>query len=132
MPWNIENYYILNGRVLNVEISIPLMEFLYVNIDDVKQAWFDMLSQFVKEEPGLEMSWEIEPRDNDALITVRIAKTGELEEFTEGELEDALSATDALIAEDEKSPPKKKKTKSKKAAEKKPKKKKTRSKKSTA
>ncbi len=112
MSWNIENYYILNGRVLNVEISIPLMEFLYVNIDDVKQAWFEMLSQFVQEEPGLEMSWEIEPRDDHALITIRIAKVGELEEFTKDELEDALSATDALIAEEEKKP-KKSRSKSK-------------------
>ncbi|MCF2136811.1 MAG: hypothetical protein K9W43_06150 [Candidatus Thorarchaeota archaeon] len=116
MPWNIENYYILNGRVLNVEITVPLMDFLYVNIDDVKQAWFEMLSQFVKEEPGLEMSWEIEPRENDALITIRIAKSGELEEFTKDEIEDAISATDALIAEEEKKPKKgKSKTKTRKS-----------------
>ncbi|MGQ4870688.1 MAG: hypothetical protein ACP6IT_02490 [Candidatus Thorarchaeota archaeon] len=102
MPWNIENYYILNGRVLCVEVTIPLMEFLYVNIDDVKQAWVEMLSQFVKEQPGLEISWEMEPREEDALITIRIAKSGELEQFSRQEIERALSATDALIAKEEK------------------------------
>jgi len=102
MPWNIENYYILNGRVLCVEVTIPLMEFLYVNIDDVKQAWVEMLSQFVKEQPGLEISWEMEPCEEDALITIRIAKSGELEQFSRQEIERALSATDALIAKEEK------------------------------
>ncbi|MFW9909884.1 MAG: hypothetical protein ACFFEF_15055 [Candidatus Thorarchaeota archaeon] len=97
MPWDIENYYIVDGRVLSVEIAIPLMEFLYTSIDDVREAWLDMLKEFVSEEPGVEMSWEMQPRDKDALVTIRIAKQGNLEVFTAKEAKGALGAVDALF-----------------------------------
>lgn len=118
MPWNIENYYIMNNTVLQVEITIPLMEFLYVNIDEVKDAWVDLLGGFVAEHPDYEMSWEMAPQDEDALILVRIAKAGDLKEFTSEEAKDALAAADALF-DAEKSKPKKKG--SKKTAKAKPK-----------
>lgn len=94
------------------------MEFLYTNIDDVRTAWIEMLGQFVAEEPGVEMSWEMCPRDEMAVVTIRIAKRGTLEPFTDSEREGALDAVDALIGEQEqkKSAPKpssKSKTKSK-------------------
>lgn len=99
LAWKVENYYIESGRVLCVEVSIPLRHFIYVTIDDVKQAWFDMLRQFVAERPGFEVSWAMVPKDNDALVTVRIGKVGSVEEFTEQESSDALSAVDALFDE---------------------------------
>jgi hypothetical protein len=99
LHWNVENYYIKSAGVLCVEVSIPLMEFLYVKIDDVKEAWLDLLKQFVSEKPGFEISWVMEPRDNDALVTVRIAKVGRLKQFTEKEKSGALSAVDALFDE---------------------------------
>ena len=118
MPWDIENYHVTDGRILNVEISIPLMEFLYTNIDDVRTAWIEMLGQFVAEEPGVEMSWEMCPRDEMAVVTIRIAKRGTLEPFTDSEREGALDAVDALIGEQEQKklapkPKSKSKTKSK-------------------
>ncbi len=116
MPWNIENYYILGGRVLCIEITIPLIDFIYINIDDVKQAWIDLLREVVQEEPGLEVSWEMVPREKDALVTIRIAKKGELERFTSGEISRALGVTDALAAEEEKTASGKKSTKKKKTA----------------
>ena len=97
MPWDIENYHIVDGRILNVEISIPLMEFLYTNIDDVKDAWMEMLGQFISEEPGVEMSWEMQPRGENAIVTIQIAKPGDLETFTDSEAKGALGAVDALF-----------------------------------
>jgi hypothetical protein len=97
LVWKVENYYIEAGRVLCVEVSIPLRHFIYVTIDDVKQAWFDMLRQFVAERPGFEVSWVMSPREDDALVTVRIGKVGNLKGFTEKESSDALSAVDALF-----------------------------------
>jgi len=99
LAWKFENYYIESGRVLCVEVSVPLRHFIYVTIDDVKQAWFDMLRQFVAERPGFEVSWVMVPRDDDALVTVRIGKIGNLKKFTEQESTDALSAVDALFDE---------------------------------
>jgi len=99
LHWNVENYYIKSAGVLCVEVSIPLMEFLYVKIDDVKKAWLELLKQFVSEKPGFEISWVMEPRDDDALVTVKIAKAGKLEQFTEKEKSGALSAVDALFDE---------------------------------
>lgn len=120
MPWDIENYYINNNTVLTVEITVPLMEFMFTNVEDVKDAWFEMLSQFVNEHPGFEMSWEMQPRELDALVMVRIAKTGVLKDFTKKEAKDALAAADALFDK-----PKIKATKKapKKPVKKKPKKK---------
>lgn len=97
LPWDIENYYIINNRVLTVEFSIPLREFLKSNIDDVKTAWLEMLNQFVAEQPGYDMSWEMTPRNDDALVTVKIAKIGELADFTSREAEAAISAADAMF-----------------------------------
>jgi hypothetical protein len=107
MPWDVENYYIVDGRMLRVEITIPLMEFLYTKIDDVKEAWLEMLDQFVSQQPGIEVSWEMQPRETDAIVTVQIAKSGELGEFTDLEAKGALDAVDALF--DDKKPTKKKK-----------------------
>jgi hypothetical protein len=106
-----------------VDIVIPLMEFLYTNIDDVKEAWLDMLGQFVSEEPGFEMFWTMQPRDEDAIVTIKIAKPGDLTKFTDAETKGALGAVDALF--DEKKPkakPKKKSSTPKKAKKKKGKK----------
>ena len=111
MPWDIENYHIVDGRVLKVDIAIPLVEFLYTNIDDVKEAWLDMLGQFVSEEPGFEMSWTMQPRNEDALVKIRIAKSGELTEFTDAEAKGALGAVDALFDTNKISKPKKRATK---------------------
>ncbi len=112
MPWNIENYFILNNSVLQVEITIPLMDFIYVRIEDVKDAWVELLGQVVNEHPEYEMSWEMQPKDYDALVLVRIAKSGELKEFTPEEAKKALAAADALFempeAKPEKPAPKKK------------------------
>jgi hypothetical protein len=112
LPWNIENYFIMNNTVLQVEITIPLMEFIYVKIEDVKDAWASLLGQVVNEHPDYEMSWEMQPKDDDALVLVRIAKSGGLREFTPEEAKDALAAADALF-EKPKSKPRKKKTASK-------------------
>ena len=87
----------MNNTVLQVEITIPLMEFIYVNIEDVKDAWVNLLGQVVNEHPDYEMSWEMQPKDNDALVLVRIARSGGLGEFSPKEAKDALSAADALF-----------------------------------
>jgi hypothetical protein len=97
LPWNIENYFIMNNTVLQVEITIPLMEFIYVEIEDVKDAWVSLLGQVVNEHPDYEMSWEMQPKNDNALVLVRIAKTGGLGEFTPEEAKDALAAADALF-----------------------------------
>ena len=94
MPWNIENYIIVDNRILKVEISVPLIEFLYVNIDDVKVAWLEMLSQFIAEQPGVDMSWEMQPVDDKALVIIQIAKSGQ---FTKAETKGAIDAVDALF-----------------------------------
>ncbi|MBN2229272.1 MAG: hypothetical protein JW779_06720 [Candidatus Thorarchaeota archaeon] len=99
MPWDIENYYILDGRILRVEISIPLIEFIYITIDDVKEAWLDMLKQFIAEQPGFDVSWEMQPRDEQAVVTIQIAKSGSLGEFTSEEARGAIGAVDALFDE---------------------------------
>ncbi|MHA2396974.1 MAG: hypothetical protein ACXAC0_09745 [Candidatus Thorarchaeota archaeon] len=97
MPWNIDNYNILDGRILRVEITVPLMEFMYLKIDDVKNAWVKFLGQFVSEQPGIDMSWEMEPQDDNALVTLKIAKTGDLPEFSPEEAKGAIDAVDALF-----------------------------------
>jgi hypothetical protein len=97
MPWDICNYHIIDKRILKVEITIPLMEFIYLKIDDVKEAWLEMLGQFVSEQPGIDMSWEMEPKNEDALVTIKIAKTGDLPEFSPEEARGAISAVDALF-----------------------------------
>ncbi len=104
------------------------MEFRYTNIDDVRTAWVEMLGQFVAEEPGVEMSWEMCPRNEMAVVTIKIAKLGTLEPFTDSEREGALDAVDALIGERERKksahkPRSKAKTKSKPKTKKKKKKK---------
>ena len=80
-----------------MEISIPLLEFQYVDLDDIRDAWFEVLNQFVSEDPGFEISWEMEVRGDDALVVVRMAKSGELGYFEEDEVKSALSAADALF-----------------------------------
>jgi hypothetical protein len=97
MPWEIENYHIIDGSALHVDIVIPLLEFLYTGIDDVKEAWLEMLRQFVAEQPDVEMSWVMLPRGEDAVVTIKIAKVGELSKFTEDEQKAALGAADALF-----------------------------------
>jgi hypothetical protein len=97
MPWNIDNYNIVDGRMLMVEISVPLMEFIYLKIDDVKEAWVRFLGQFISEQPGIDMSWEMEPRENNALVTLKIAKIGNLPKFSPEEAIGALDAIDALF-----------------------------------
>jgi hypothetical protein len=97
MPWDIENYYVLNNRILHVEIFIPLIEFQYVDLDDIRDTWYDVLNEFVSTDPGFEISWEMEVRGDDALVTIRVAKSGELETFNEQEVKGALSAADALF-----------------------------------
>lgn len=94
MPWDIENYIIVDNRILKVEISVPLLEFIYVNIDDVIVAWLEMLKQFVAEEPGVDVSWEMQPVDEKAVVTIQIAKTGQ---FTTKETKGAINAVDALF-----------------------------------
>jgi hypothetical protein len=97
MPWDIDNYYVLNNRILQVEISIPLIEFQYVDLDDITDAWFEVLSQFISEDPEFEISWEIEVKGDNALVTIRVAKCGELDTFNEKEVRSALSTADALF-----------------------------------
>ena len=97
MPWNIDNYNIIDGRILRIEISVPLMEFIYLKIDDVKEAWVKFLGQFIKDQPGIDMSWEMEPCDDTAVVTLKIAKIGELPEFSPEEAIGALDAVDALF-----------------------------------
>lgn len=99
MPWDILSYNIIDKRVLQVEITTPLIEFIYLKIDDVKEAWLDMLSRFLSEQPGIDMSWEMEPKGDDALVTIKIAKIGELPEFSPEEARGAISAVDALFDE---------------------------------
>jgi hypothetical protein len=94
MPWDVENYVIVDNRILKVEISVPLIEFIYVNIDDVIVAWLEMLKQFVAEQPGVEVSWEMQPIDDKAVATIRIAKAGQ---FTAKETKGAIDAVDALF-----------------------------------
>ena len=94
MLWDIDNYIIVDNRILKVEISVPLMEFLYINIDDVKVAWLEMLSQFIEEQPGVDMSWEMQPVDDKAVVTIKIAKSGQ---FTTAETKGAIDAVDALF-----------------------------------
>ena len=97
MPWNIDNYNIVDGRILRVEISVPLMEFIYLKIDDVKEAWMKFLGQFIADQPGLDMSWEMDPRDDNALVTLKIAKIGDLPKFSPEEARGAIDAVDALF-----------------------------------
>jgi hypothetical protein len=97
MPWNIENYNMIEWRILKVEITVPLMEFIYLKIDDVKKAWINMLGQFITEQPGIDMSWEMEPRNEDAVVTIKIAKIGDLPEFSVNEAKGAMDAVDALF-----------------------------------
>ncbi len=97
MPWKVENYYIVGKKILNIEITTPLVEFLYVKIDDVKRAWLEMLSQLSEEIPEFDMSWSMQPHDNDVLVTIRVAKAGELADLTTTEVRQALDATDALF-----------------------------------
>ena len=99
MPWDILTYNIIDQRVLKVEISTPLMEFMYLRIDDVKEAWLEMLGQFISEQPGIDMSWEMEPQGENALVTIKIAKRGELPEFSPEEARGAIAAVDALFDE---------------------------------
>ena len=97
MPWSIENYNIIDGRILRVEITVPLMEFIYLKIDDVKEAWIRFLGGFISEQPGIDMSWEMEPRGDNALVTLKIAKIGDLPEFSPEEARGAIDAVDALF-----------------------------------
>ncbi|MGY5877273.1 MAG: hypothetical protein RTU30_16090 [Candidatus Thorarchaeota archaeon] len=120
--WDIENYYISGGSVLCVEFKTPLSSFLMVEIEDVKTAWLDMLGELATEQPGYEMSWEMLPRDDDAIVIVRIAKEGDLETFTPEEARTALEAVDALFDEQDSA---KKKKPAKKPAKKSTKKKTT-------
>jgi len=94
MPWDIENYVIVDNRILRVEISVPLIEFLYVSIDDVKVEWLEMLSQFITEQPGVDMSWEMQPVEDKAIVIIQIAKAGQ---FTKAETKGAIDAVDALF-----------------------------------
>jgi len=87
----------IDGRILKVEITVPLMEFIYLKIDDVKEAWVNMLGQFITEQPGIDMSWEMEPRNEDAVVTIKIAKIGDLPEFSVDEAKGAMDAVDALF-----------------------------------
>ncbi len=114
VAWDIENYYIAGNKVLCVEFKTPLTSFLMVDIEDVKKEWLEMLGELATEQPGYEMSWEMLPKNDDALVIVRIAKEGALETFTDEEARSALEAVDALFDETEK-----KKTKTKAKAKKK-------------
>ncbi len=104
MPWKVENYYIISHRVLNIEITTPLIEFLYVNIDDVKKAWLEMLSQLAEEQPEYDMSWSMQPRNGEVLVTIRVAKAGALSDLTSTEVRHALDATDALFGQETRPP----------------------------
>jgi hypothetical protein len=97
MPWSVNNYNIIDGRILKVEITIPLMEFIFLKIDDIKEAWLEMLGQFISEQPGIDMSWEMEPQNENALVTIMIAKAGELPEFSPEEARGAIDAVDAIF-----------------------------------
>ena len=97
MPWDIQNYHMIDQRVLKVEITIPLIEFIYLKIDDVKEAWIEMLGQFIGGQPGIDMSWVMEPQGDNALVTIKIAKTGDLPEFSTKEAKGAIDAVDALF-----------------------------------
>lgn len=97
MPWNIENYSIIDRRVLKVDFTLPLIEFIYITIDDVKEAWLEMLKQFMKEQPGFDVSWEMQPYQDQALVTIQIAKAGHLSDFTKEEARGAMDAVDALF-----------------------------------
>ncbi|MHA1927621.1 MAG: hypothetical protein ACTSV2_03465 [Candidatus Thorarchaeota archaeon] len=97
MPWNIENYYIVDSKILCIEITTPLLEFLYTNIEDVKDTWVEMLGQFITDQPGVEMSWQMETRDDKALVKIQIAKPGEMESFSDLEARGAIDAVDALF-----------------------------------
>lgn len=98
--WTVENYYIVEEKVLTVEVTIPLIEFLYITLDDVKDAWLSVLRSIMMEIPGFDISWSMAPRDEDALVTIKIAKTGELKDFTPAEIEGALTAVDAIFDSD--------------------------------
>ncbi len=97
MPWSVNNYNIMDGHILKVEITIPLMEFIYLKIDDIKEAWLEMLGQFISEQPGIDMSWEMEPKNENALVTIMIAKVGDLPKFSPEEARGAIDAVDALF-----------------------------------
>jgi len=97
MPWSVNNYNIIDGHILKVEITIPLMEFIFLKIDDIKEAWLEMLGQFISEQPGIDMSWEMEPRHEEALVTIMIAKVGDLPKFSSEEARGAIDAVDALF-----------------------------------
>jgi hypothetical protein len=43
------------------------------------------------------MSWEMEPKGEDALVTIKIAKIGQLPEFSPEEARGAISAIDAIF-----------------------------------
>ncbi len=101
--WTVENYYIIEGKVLTVEITIPLIEFLYITLDDVKDAWLSVLKSIMKEIPGFDISWTMTPQNEDALVIIKIAKTGELKEFTPSEIDGALTAVDAIFDSDNRS-----------------------------
>lgn len=96
MPWDIVSYNIINNSILQVEITTPLIEFMYLKIDDVKKAWVKFLGQFITDQQGIDMSWEMEPRDDNALVTIKIAKIGDLPKFSAAETKGAIDAIDAI------------------------------------
>lgn len=69
---------------------------MYLKIDDVKKAWVNFLGQFIVDQPGIDMSWEMEPKDDIALVTIRIAKIGDLPKFSPEEARGAIHAIDAV------------------------------------
>jgi len=82
-----------------------------------------MLGQFISEQPGVEMSWEMRPCGDNAIVTIQIAKPGNLESFTDSEARGALGAVDALFDKEKKpakTAPKKTEPKSKGKAKTKP------------
>ncbi len=97
--WDIDNYYIKSGKILRIEITTPLIKFMYADLSDVKKAWLEMLKKFVEEQPNFELTWEMKPRDDEAVVTIRIAKSGDLKEFTQQEARNAISAVDAMFDE---------------------------------
>lgn len=97
MPWDIISYNIIDNRILHVEITTPLLEFMYLKIDDVKEAWVKLLGQIIADQPGIDMSWEMEPYEDNALVTIKIAKTGDLPKFSPEEARGAIDAVDALF-----------------------------------
>ncbi|MGV9169701.1 MAG: hypothetical protein ACOC38_07165 [Promethearchaeia archaeon] len=97
--WDIDNYYIESGKILRIEITTPLIKFMYADLSDVKKAWLEMLKKFVEEQPNFELTWEMKPRDDEAVVTIRIAKSGDLKEFTQQEARNAISAVDAMFDE---------------------------------